>query len=135
MTPSQIALDMLRFSKCNISKRAVGACVLAENRHGQSKFFGGCNIELATSKVWHAEEVALTKAISEGYTLPIVCWITSDNPEQRAAMCGYCMQHFMYANPSCVIRVVNPDGSIKIDITVAERNGEYGYWGTGRLEA
>jgi len=133
--PINLALNMLYFSRCNISKNAVGAAVVAQNKEGCIRTFGGCNIELATSKVWHAEEVALTKAISEGYIKPIECYITAKNKQQRAAMCGYCMQHFCYANLDCKIFVVDLDGSVIVETTVRERNGIYGYLGSGRLEA
>src|ERR1041385_1413553 len=103
-----IAMDMLKYSRANISGNKVGACVVAQNEAGGTTTFGGCNIELATSKVYHAEEVALSKAISEGYPYILECWITSLSEQQRAAMCGYCLQHYAYANPDCRIVVLNP---------------------------
>lgn len=134
MSPEKLALLMLDKSQCAISGHRVGAVVRAINPvNGDSEYFGGCNIELATSKVWHAEETALIKAIVAGFVKPVECYVTSTNTDQRAAMCGYCMQHFMYANPDCEIVVVNMDGSVKFRTTVRERNGVYAYLGRGKL--
>lgn len=118
-----------------ISGKRVAANLIAQNKKGQNNRFLGCNIELATSKVYHAEEVALTKAISSGYPFARLCMVTSTNEGQQAAMCGYCMQTYMYANPDCVIVVVNPeDKSVKLATTVRERNGPYAYLGKGKLQ-
>jgi|SRR6185503_3999208 len=129
-----LTLHMLKFSQANISNHKVGACVVASNLKGDYGYFGGCNIELATSKVWHAEEVALAKAISAGYRHIFACYVTSNNFDQTAACCGYCMQHLMYANPKAIIFVVHPDGSPKLAVSVEERNGQYAYLGKGRLD-
>jgi cytidine deaminase len=130
----EYAVRQLELSQANISHHKVGAVLVAQNSKGEHRIFTGCNIELATSKVWHAEEVALSKAISEGWRKPVRIYITSTNVTQRAAMCGYCMQHFMYSNPDCEIIVVDLDANILFETTVKERNGPYGYLGTGKLD-
>jgi len=127
-------LDALNYSQANISGYKVGSAIVALNENGAFGIFDGCNIELATSKVWHAEEVALVKAISAGYRNILKCFVTSTGEQQCAACCGYCMQHLMYANPDCEIIVVNPDGSVKLRTTVRERNGPLAYLGKGRLD-
>jgi cytidine deaminase len=128
------AIDMLQLAQANISGHKVGAVVIAENVNGAQRYFSGCNIELATSKCWHAEETALINAITHGFRKPLACFVTSNNVDQRAAMCGYCMQTFMYANPKCLIYVIDTDGSIKLVTTVEERNGPLAYHGKGRLD-
>lgn len=129
-----MALRALLYSQANISGHKVGAAILASDGRGTTSFFRGSNIELATSKCWHAEEVALVKAIAEGFRDIRAVYVSSTNTDQRAACCGYCMQSLMYANPDAEIVVVNMDGSIKLRTTVKERNGPYAYWGKGRLD-
>jgi cytidine deaminase len=130
---SRIAKRMLDKSQCEISKHAVGAAVVASNGLG-NRIFGGCNIELATKDCWHAEEVALMKAISEGYTYIKAVFVTSTSEEQRAALCGHCMEIFNRCNRDCHIYVLNPSGSMKLAISLKERNGPYAYNGSIHLK-
>lgn len=130
------AFDMLQHAQVGLSGHRVGAAVIASSHKKEPthKVFGGCNIEFSAGAYnIHAERLALVKAISEGYTEISYCFVTSSNFEQRAAMCGYCMQDFMYVNPNCIIIVLNPDKSEKIRISVLKRNGEYAYLGKGRI--
>lgn len=128
------AIDATENAHTAISGKKVGACVIAADKYGSLEYFTGCNIELATSVVYHAERVALVKAISEGYPTIKMCVVTSTNEDQKAAMCGYCMQDFMYANPDCDIVVANMDGSMKFITTVKDRNGPNAYLGRGKLQ-
>src|ERR1041384_4543828 len=102
-----LAFEKLKYSQCSISNAPVGAAVVAKYNEGSIGIFGGCNIELATSCVIHAERVALIKAISDGCINIDSVHVTSSNPEQRAALCGYCRQDFMYVNPDTMIYVYN----------------------------
>jgi cytidine deaminase len=134
--PIGIALDMLNFAQANISKHKVGACLLARNAEGKLKYFGGCNIEYSVGSKdnIHAEVNALNRAITEGYRTPLACWVTSTNTTQRAAMCGFCMQAYCYVNEKCQIIVVNLDRSIKFEVSVEQRNGEWGYHSKGQID-
>lgn len=130
------AINATKNAHVAISNHRVGACVIAypDTASNQYRLFTGCNIELATSIVYHAERVALVKAISEGYPVIDTCVVTSSHNDQQAAMCGYCMQDFMYANPTCRIIVVDMLGRVKINTTVLKRNGKYAYLGKGKLQ-
>lgn len=111
------SIKNLEYSQANISNHKVGACLIASSSNG-IKLFDGSNIELSHSTCWHAEEIALVKAISEGYIIPELVCVTSTSKTQQAALCGYCRQHFMYVNPECKILVVDLDGKILIQTTV-----------------
>ena len=121
-------------SQCNISKHRVSACLVAKNENGTVKYFGGCNIELATSRVWHAEEVALTKAISEGHRDFIAIIVTSKDKQQRAALCGYCRQDYMYANSNIPVFVLEPNGKIKLYVKHLVGTLKFPYMGSGKLD-
>lgn len=144
-TAVNMTFRMLEYAQVGISDHRVGACVAARSPKaekdgtypkGYVALFPGCNIELATNAPtgWHAERVALIKALSGGATDILACFVTSDSIEQRAAMCGYCMQDFMYVNPDAFIIVLNPDKSVKLITTVKDRNGELAYWGRGKIQ-
>lgn len=134
------AVKQTSFSQANISGHKVGAAVLAYPskgliRYGLPNVFGGCNIELAAGGLnLHAEKVAVAKAISEGCPYVTHLFVTSTHPEQRAALCGYCLQDMMYVNPDCLVTVLGVDGKELFTVTVRERNGEYGYKGTGAMK-
>lgn len=130
------AFRMLDYSQCNISGHAVGAAVVAlrpDVEDYQPLMWGGCNIEIATSRVIHAELVALCKAISMGYTKIESVHVTSDHKDQQAALCGYCRQDFMYINPDTMIYVYNPDKTEKIKVKLVDTLN-YPYMGKGRIE-
>lgn len=71
------------FAQAKISKVRVGAAVLAINRTGERSIFTGCNIEISFSRVFHAENVALLKAISAGYTKIRAVAVTSASKEKQ----------------------------------------------------
>ena len=130
-----IAFEYMKHSQHDISGVAVGAAVVAGKELTNDiilNVFGGCNIEFATSLVVHAERVALVKAISEGYTKIYSCHVTSLNEAQRAALCGYCRQDFMYVNPEIMLFVYNPDHSEKLRVKLIDTMN-YPYIGTGRI--
>jgi cytidine deaminase len=129
------AIDAIKNAHASISGVRVGAAVVAYDKTGrQANIFTGCNIEYATSRGDHAESVARVKAISEGYPIIKAVIVTSNSDSHQAAMCGFCMQEFSYCAPDCEVIVVRLDGSQKLRIPLAERNGKYGYYGKGRLQ-
>jgi cytidine deaminase len=69
----------ITLAQAEISKIRVGAAVSAINSNGDSSIFSGCNIEISFSRAFHAENVALLKAISSGYTNIKAVAITSDS--------------------------------------------------------
>ena len=131
------AFEMLKRSQCKISGVSVGAAVVASNPNPDyvdfhPLVFAGCNIEIATSRVIHAELVALCKAISEGFTKIESVHVTSTHKEQQAALCGYCRQDLMYINPEAMIYVYNPDKTLKIEVKLLDTMN-YPYLGKGRV--
>lgn len=88
-----------------------GACLFAVNKDGQYAIFEGCNIELSTSTVIHAERLALFHAIMKGYTRPIAIVLNTPNTES-IPMCCYCRQDYMYVNPNLKVYTVNIDKKI-----------------------
>ena len=128
------AMDVLTFAQCAVSKVSVGAAVFAMDKFGNfSKIFAAPNIEITIGSKdnIHAEILAMHKAISEGYTKPIKCVITSNSNIHKAAMCGDCLQFFTYLDPSgaCEIEVIHEEtGEVLVSTTVKERQGPYGYF-------
>ena len=115
-----LCFDAVEFAQSRVSGHKVGACVVAKNPYDEYGYFSGCNIELAASKNYHAESVALVKAISQGFSNILEVHVTSSSKEQQAALCGYCRQDFMYVNPDCMIFVYNPDRTLKIKVRLIE---------------
>src|SRR5687768_18510574 len=109
--------DQLEFSQCEMSGVKVAACLIGKNKEGNLKYFYGSNIEVSRGIVYHAEEVALIKAISEGYTQIINISLTSNNEKYLVPLCYSCRALFNYINPKCQIFVENPDGSLKLSVT------------------
>ena len=104
-----------------VSNIRVGAAVLAYNRDAQSSIFPGCNLEISFSRAFHAETVALLRALSSGYTDIRAIAVTSDKiAKQGAAMCGCCRQDYMYLNPYCLIYVFSPDRSLKLEVKLID---------------
>jgi cytidine deaminase len=111
----------ISLAQAEISKIRVGAAVLATNSKGESSVFSGCNIEISFSRAFHAENVALLKAISSGYINIKAVGVTSDSETKHgAAMCGCCRQDYMYLNPDCMIYVFNPDKSLKLKVKLID---------------
>jgi cytidine deaminase len=111
----------MSLAQAGISKIRVGAAVLATNSKGDSSVFSGCNIEISFSRAFHAENVALLKAISSGYINIKAVGVTSDSEtKHRAAMCGCCRQDYMYLNPDCMIYVFNPDRSLRLKVKLID---------------
>ena len=101
-----VAEKALSKSQAGISGCKNACALLAKNKEGEYAVFDGCNIELSTSTVIHAERLALFGAISKGFTMPIaiVMAIKDDKVAPScgyiAPMCGYCRQDYMYVNPN-----------------------------------
>lgn len=129
----KMAIEAEKIAHNGVSGTRVGACAVAHTKEGKVGIFSGCNIELANSKGWHAEEVAMMKAISEGYPYLDAVIVTSRSESHQAAGCGYCLQNISYANLDCIIMVVDMKGNVKVQTTARERQGEHGYFGTGKL--
>jgi cytidine deaminase len=124
----------ITLAQAEISKTRVGAAVLAINSEGDSSIFSGCNIEISFSRAFHAENVALLKAISSGYTNIKVVAVTSDSEmKQGVAMCGCCRQDYMYLNPDCMIYVFNPDKSLKLKVKLIDTM-KYPYLSKGMIK-
>lgn len=124
----------ITLAQSEISKIRIGAAVLAINSKGDSSIFSGCNIEISFSRVFHAESVALLKAISSGYTNIKAVAITSDSDtKQGAAMCGCCRQDYMYLNPDCMIYVFNSDKSLKLKVKLIDTM-KYPYLSKGMIK-
>lgn len=130
------AMEAMQFSQSQLSGVTIGASVKARNKDGDIKIFKGTNIEISPGcqANIHAERLALLKAISEGYIDILECFITSNKDTHMAAMCGYCMQDFTYFNKDCRIVVIRQDYTTKIDTTVVERQGKYGYFSKGKVK-
>ena len=124
----------ISLAQAEISKIRVGAAVLATNSKGDSSVFSGCNIEISFSRAFHAENVALLKAISSGYINIKAVGVTSDSEtKQEAAMCGCCRQDYMYLNPDCMIYVFNPDKSLKLKVRLIDTM-KYPYMSKGMVK-
>jgi cytidine deaminase len=124
----------ITLAQAEISKIRVGAAVLAINSKGDSSIFSGCNIEISFSRVFHAENVALLKAISSRYINIKAVAITSDSEtKQGAAMCGCCRQDYMYLNPDCMIYVFNPDKNLKLKVKIIDTM-KYPYLSKGMIK-
>jgi cytidine deaminase len=124
----------ITLAQAEISKIRIGAAVLAINSKGDSSIFSGCNIEISFSRAFHAENVALLKAISSGYTNIKAVAITSDSEiKQGAAMCGCCRQDYMYLNPDCMIYIFNPDKSLKLKVKLIDTM-KYPYLSKGMIK-
>src|SRR5207245_5413322 len=109
----------ISLAQAEISKVRVGAAVLATNSKGDSSVFSGCNIEISFSRAFHAENVALLKAISSGYINIKAVGVTSDSEtKHEATMRGCCRQDYMYLNPDCMIYAFTPDKSIKLYVRI-----------------
>lgn len=124
----------ITLAQAEISKIRVGAAVLAINSKRESSIFSGCNIEISFSRAFHAENVALLKAISSGYTNIKAVAVTSDSQtKQGVAMCGCCRQDYMYLNPDCMIYVFNPDKSLKLKARLIDTM-KYPYLSKGMIK-
>jgi cytidine deaminase len=124
----------MSLAQAEISKIRVGAAVLATNSKGDSSVFSGCNIEISFSRAFHAENVALLKAISSGYINIKAIGVTSDSETKYgAAMCGCCRQDYMYLNPDCMIYVFNPDRSLRLKVKLKDTL-KYPYMSKGMIK-
>lgn len=112
------ASKAIKFAQAPISGKHIGVYLISamsESNTRSTGSFMGCNIELATSMVFHAERVALVKALSEGYKFPLELHLIADNEESCMPLCGYCRQDYMYLNPYMRILVYHPNGDPKHD--------------------
>ena len=124
----------ISLAQAEISKVRVGAAVLATNSKADSSVFSDCNIEISFSRAFHAENVALLKAISSGYINIKAVGVTSDSEtKQEAAMCGCCRQDYMYLNPDCMIYVFNRDKSLKLKVRLIDTM-KYPYMSKGMVK-
>lgn len=128
------AVLQLQYARCNISGHRVGATIKACDPDTRETYCtGAANIELSTSAVYHAEVLALLKAIGAGYTRPLSVYVTSTNPKKAAAaMCGICRQHYMWANPDCEIFVVDTEANLRLQTKVVDTL-LHPYLGKGKL--
>ncbi len=103
-----------------ISGHKNGACVLAENRNGVNDTFEGCNIELSTSTIIHAERLALFNAIMHGFIKPLAVIAPEGNNHTKVPMCGYCRQDYMYLNPDMKVFTVDHAGKVTGEFILRE---------------
>lgn len=109
----------LSMAQAPTSGKKVGVCLIA-SKGADFKTFMGCNIELSTSTVFHAERVALIKAISEGYICPLEIHLIANNEDSCMPLCGYCRQDYMYLNPDLGIVVYHVNGTIKYNVKLVD---------------
>jgi cytidine deaminase len=129
-----VIFSAITLAQAEVSKIRIGVAVLAINSKGDSSIFSGCNIEISFSRAFHAENVALLKAISSRYANIKAVAITSDSEiKQGAAMCGCCRQDYMYLNPDCMIYVFNPDKSLKLKVKLIDTM-KYPYLSKGMIK-
>lgn len=102
------------YSQCGISNQKIGASLIARNKEGISAIFSASNIELSTSINIHAEQLALLKAINEGFTFPEAVFVTSVSETCHVPMCLLCRGWYYYVNPDLDIYVVGLDKRIKM---------------------
>ena len=120
-------------AKAPITGTKVGAVALAFKKNGEAELFGGFNVELSISYVYHAEECAMMHCIYKGYK-PEIIFCTSKSKEERIAMCGNCRQKLLDANPECHFVIFDPDGEIKIMGKIKEYMIDNKSWGKLKFE-
>jgi cytidine deaminase len=115
----------------DMSKVRVGACVIARNmlNHQERKLFSACNIEVSKTYRIHAEQLATWEALQSGFTMIDVIVVTSQSEEECAALCDNCRGFFSKINPHLRVVVVNPDGSMKLDLWLDKDLRPYAYNG------
>lgn len=99
-----------------IAEKVKVGCVIEGWRKGithmETEYFGGANIELSKTYVYHAEMVALTDCIMNRYW-PVRLYVSSQSMDEDTFLCGDCRQQLLEVNSNCVVIVFNPDGTRK----------------------
>lgn len=121
--------ENLLLAQCGMSHVNVACCLIANNGKSSNKFFAS-NIEIARSVVYHAEEVALIKAISKGYTKPIHVYITSTSDKHLVPMCLKCRYIYSYINMDCNVTVLDKNLQPKLTTSIKD-SVNYPYYGQG----
>lgn len=114
-----------------ITGTKVGACAVSLqelDKNLEPVLFGGFNIELSISYVYHAEEMAMLNCLYAGLK-PDIVFCTSKSKDERIAMCGNCRQKLLDANPDCKFIIFDPDGKIKITGRIDEFMKDSKSWG------
>lgn len=83
------------------------------------EYFGGANIELSKTYVYHAEMIALIDCIMCRY-YPRKLFVTSQSKEEDVFLCGDCRQQLLEINADCEVIVFNPDGTRKGSMLVKD---------------
>jgi cytidine deaminase len=104
------------------SKFPVGAAILAENPTGDSKVFGGCNVENASYGLTVcAERTAAFTAAVEGYRKFImVAVVCSNAPGKDGTPCGACRQVLREFGPDATVLVVWDNQRSVVKFTLAD---------------
>lgn len=109
-----------------IAKEVTVGCVIEGIRRGvtvshEYQYFGGSNIELSTTYVYHAEMIALIDCILHRF-YPRRLFVSSQSKEEKTFLCGDCRQQLLEINSDCEVIVLNPDGTRKnkTQLTVSE---------------
>ena len=113
-----------------MSGTRVAAVLVARNKNGDILDFYGCNIEVARSVVYHAEEVVLIKAITHGFTWPLEVFVTSPSPAHRVPMCLICRGKFSYVNENCLVTVLDEKLEPVLTTSIVDST-KYPYFGKG----
>jgi cytidine deaminase len=116
----KVIKQQLEFSQCGMSGVKVAACLIGKNKENEFKAFYGSNIEISRGNVYHAEEVALIKAISEGYTELWIIFLTSNDERYLVPLCYSCRAIFNYINPRCSISVLDKDLNLKESVILSD---------------
>lgn len=100
-----------------IAEKVKVGCVIEGIRRGvtvphEYEYFGGSNIELSTTYVYHAEAIALTDCILHRY-YPRRLFVSSQTKEEKTFLCGDCRQQLLEIHMNCEVIVLNPDGTRK----------------------
>lgn len=141
----EVVFSYLDYAQASISGHRVAAAVFAMRKAKSKskkrletegsdlfKVFGGCNLEISISTVFHAEAIALYKALSEGYTKIQAVGVTSDHEDQIKPLCGACRQLYMYINPKTTIYVFGKDKKIKLKVKLIDTM-RYPYISRGKI--
>ena len=109
-----MAWKMAAMAHCPFSNFPVGAALVARNKDGEEKIFGGNNIEISN---WGgslcAERVAAFKAVSEGFKT-IICTAVVCSSKPSGSPCGFCRQVLRdFGKDSTILTVLDEDNTVR----------------------
>ena len=92
-------------------KTRVGAVVLGIGKQYEA-FFNGCNIQISTSHIYHAEVVALLACLADNFK-PVEVFVSSRSKDENIHCCLDCRARLIESNPDIKYTIFNPDGTVK----------------------